>query len=363
MKTEQVNIRIKPELAAALDRMASAESIDRAAAARRLLERSLRQWQVERAVRDYQEGASSLGHAAENAGVTQWELLDLARDARVAHPLTARESEERIADLLAEDSKGTLPDRPPQPGAVLLVGINPAPVSVRAGHYYQGRLGHRLWSRLERVGLLSGATEGSEDDAFARAGNGLTDIVKRPTRSAAELDAQEIETGAARLREKIREWRPGLILFAFKEPAARLCGRTVQPGRCGEVDGTPAFLLTGPYAAASEAARVDDELRRLLGRQESDRQPHESTQRITANDLAHGQIRLPRAAKRFFPSERTTLDLVINGTRVRATYDPRLGPDRARSAVLRIGPQLRDLVVADTTLSVSSGPAGVPVIN
>jgi hypothetical protein len=34
MKTEQVNIRIKPELAEALDRMASAESIDRAAAAR-----------------------------------------------------------------------------------------------------------------------------------------------------------------------------------------------------------------------------------------------------------------------------------------------------------------------------------------
>ncbi len=363
MKTEQVNIRIKPELAAALDRMASAESIDRAAAARRLLERSLRQWQVERAVREYQEGASSLAHAAETAGVTQWELLDLVRDAGVAHPLTAREAEKRIADLLAEGEEETLPDVPPRPGGVLLVGIHPAPVSVRAGHYYQGRLGRRLWSRLERIGLLADATEGSEDDEFARAGNGLTDIVKRPTRSAAELDAREIEAGAARLLEQIREWRPGLILFAFKEPAARMCGSAVQPGRCGEIEGIPAFLLTGPYAAADETERVNDELRRLLGGRRRDRQPRESTQRITANDLAHGQIRLPRAAKRFFPSERTTLDVVIKGTRVRATYDPRLGPDRARSAVLRIGSRLRDLVTVDSTMSVSSGPAGVPVLN
>jgi hypothetical protein len=218
-----------------------------------------------------------------------------------------------------------------------------------------------LWSRLERIGLLAGATEGSEDDAFARAGNGLTDIVKRPTRSATELGTRELDSGTARLREKIREWRPGLVLFAFKEPAARMLGPAVQPGPCGEIEGTPAFLLTGPYAAAEEAARVDDELSRMLGVR-SDRQPQESTQRITANDLARGQIRLSRAAKRFFPSERTTLDVVIKGIRMRALYDPRLGPDRARSAVLRIGPELRDLVRVGTTLSVSSGPAGVPVI-
>ena len=360
MKTEQVNIRIKPDLAAALDRMAQAESLDRAAAARRLLERSLRQWQVDRAVRDYQEGASSLGHAAESAGITQWELLDLARDAGVAHPLTAREVEQRMSELLADEV--TLPDVPPQPGGVLLVGINPAPASVRARHYYQGRLGRRLWWRLERIGLLSEAAEGSEDNAFAQAGNGLTDIVKRPTRSAAELDSREIEAGAAQLRQKIRDWRPGLVLFAFKEPAARIFGSGVRPGHCGEIDGVPAFLLTWPYAAAAEAARID-EFRRFLGDRPNDREQRDPTQRVTANDLARGQIRLPRSAKRFFPSERTTIDVMIKGTRVRATYDPRLGPDRARSAVLQIGPQLRSLVAVNTTLSVSSGPAGVPVIN
>ena len=30
------------------------------------------------------------------------------------------------------------------------IGINPAPTSVRAGHYYQGRLGQQFYERLRR---------------------------------------------------------------------------------------------------------------------------------------------------------------------------------------------------------------------
>lgn len=34
------------------------------------------------------------------------------------------------------------------------VGINPSPVSVAAGHYYQGRLGRLFFSRLYEAGVL-----------------------------------------------------------------------------------------------------------------------------------------------------------------------------------------------------------------
>src|SRR5688572_15613671 len=97
----------------------------------------------------------------------------------------------------------TLPDRPCRPCHVLLVGINPSPVSVAAGHYYQGRHGRRLWGRLTRIGLLVGATSGLEDDAFVAFGHGLTDVVKRPTAAASELSPRELREGVPALLTKI----------------------------------------------------------------------------------------------------------------------------------------------------------------
>lgn len=151
------------------------------------------------------------------------------------------------------------------PGGILVVGINPAPVSVARGHYYQGKLGSRLWKRLESLGLLTDPVPGHEDEAFVRAGHGLTDVVKRVTRSAAELDAAELRAGAQLLRGKLREWRPRLVLFAFKQAAvAALGSRAVKAGPCGEIEGVPAFLLSGPYARVEDARAIDDELRRML---------------------------------------------------------------------------------------------------
>jgi double-stranded uracil-DNA glycosylase len=158
----------------------------------------------------------------------------------------------------------TLPDRPCQPGGVLLIGINPAPISLAAGHYYQGQLGRRTWQRLARIGLLSSFRQGLEDDAFIAAGHGLTDIVKRPTAGADEISPHEFIAGRKALCSKISEWKPGLLLFVFKPPAAHLLGDSVQPGRCAGYHKTMTFLLSPPYAKTGVAARIDEELRALL---------------------------------------------------------------------------------------------------
>lgn len=147
---------------------------------------------------------------------------------------------------------------------MLLVGINPAPPSVAAGHYYQGRMGQRLWSRLRGLGLLDDDPASWEDDAFVAAGNGLTDLVKRPTRSASEVSAGERASGREGLARKAREWEPGLILFAFRPPAEALLGPRVAPGQCDDFEGTPTFLLSGPYAPRAEAAAIDETLAALL---------------------------------------------------------------------------------------------------
>jgi TDG/mug DNA glycosylase family protein len=276
--------------------------------------------------------------------------------------------------------KDSLPDITPISGGILLVGINPSPVSVLAGHYYQGRLGKRLWVRLARLGLLRNANFGVEDEAFAKAGNGLTDIIKRPTPSAKDLNEQELAQGAIILREKIRSWKPGLILFPFREPAVRLIGRSVKPGLCGEIEGVPAFLLSGPYAPSSKAGAIDRELLSLLGKKpisvpasiekslpsdsrdyvEKSRLGKSITQRVNAVDLQAGRIRLPGETKRFFPAVRGFVTINLRGTRLDAAYDPRTGPDRERSAVLSIGRErLQPLVKPDEILTVSRGSAGV----
>jgi TDG/mug DNA glycosylase family protein len=317
----------------------------------------------------YRRGDVSIGRAAEEAGLTQRELLDATRAAGLAYPLDVSDVDERISELEGKSStpkRETLPDIEPKEGGVLLVGINPAPISVAAGHYYQGRLGRRLWRRLERVGLLTDASSGSEDEAFARAGHGLTDLVKRATTSATELGADELAAGVDSLREKIKKWKPGLILFAFSQPARYALGRRMEPGLAPELEGVSTFLLSGPYAAAAETDRIDAELARVLEQHVAGGRERDTkrSQRVTAKDLSAGQIRFPRAAKKFFPTERQTVDIVLRGTRLAGTYDPRLGPDRERSAVLRVGRDpLRDLVRANEVLRVSRGLGGVVLLD
>ena len=251
----------------------------------------------------------------------------------------------------------TLPDHPCRPGGVLLVGINPSPVSVAAGHYYQGRLGQRLWARLRRVGLLADEAAEWEDDAYVAAGNGLTDLVKRPTAQASGLTPKELAGGRDALAAKARDWKPGLLLFAFRPPAEALFGRGVSSGPCGAFEGIPAFLMSGPYASRAITEANDALLVAALGGSAitpaaPEATAHEAsarvptgpsggpTQHVTAVDLRTGRIRLPArsssGAKAVFPVTKGDVDIVLRGHEMRVPYDPRLGPDR-RSGVLTIG--------------------------
>lgn len=284
MKTGQLNLRLEIRLLDELERAAREDGVDRATMARRLVFEALRQRRLEVALRSYADGSWSAGHAAEVAGISHWELLDLARARGTAHLLTPEVAEARLARLASPDSRvaepgpayraarklaagapATLPDRPPRPGGVLLVGVNPAPASVKAGHYWQGKLGKRLWRRLHRLGLLEDAVPGREDDAFVAAGNGLTDLVKRVTASASEIGRDELRAGAERLGGLVADWKPGLVVFVFKQAARAALGDAgVAPGECGRIGGVRAFLLSSPYASTAETARVDAELEKLL---------------------------------------------------------------------------------------------------
>ncbi len=145
------------------------------------------------------------------------------------------------------------------------VGINPAPPSVAAGHYYQGRLGQQFFQRLRQAPVLpSGAMRGQEDDAAFASGVGFTDIVKRPTARADAIDHEEFVYGKALLVGKLEAIRPPLVIFPFKKTATVLFGQFEGNGFIGRspVEGVEAFVMPGPYAPSDLVSQRVADLRR-----------------------------------------------------------------------------------------------------
>jgi hypothetical protein len=79
-----------------------------------------------------------------------------------------------------------------------------------------------------------------------------------------------------------------------------------------------------------------------------------NSQPVTLSDIRTGQIRFPRPAKGYFPKERSVVTVVLRGVQLEGRYDPRTGPDRGRSGVLRLGKSnIERLVRPDEVLSAS----------
>lgn len=167
-----------------------------------------------------------------------------------------------VEDWMGEPCE-TLVDllRPALNGVV--VGINPSPVSVEAGHYYQGVVGQRFFRRLEQAGVIP-VGDGFEDDRAFEAGLGFTDVVKRPTTRADGLRVGELEHGTTLLEEKLGALEVPRIIFTFKKSAVALLGQFdgfgVRPGR--PIAGASVFVMPGPMEATKRVRPALENLRR-----------------------------------------------------------------------------------------------------
>ena len=165
------------------------------------------------------------------------------------------EEVETLADLL-------------RPGLLAVaVGINPAPKSVAAGHYYQGNYGQTFFRRLSKAGLLPEAPGFEDDRAFA-AGVGFTDVVKRPTAGMGGLRPGELEHGRPILERKFTKQDVPLAIFVFKSAAETLFGilplgfyGLVPRRRLGQAR---VFVMPGPTAARAIATDAIEKLKRAL---------------------------------------------------------------------------------------------------
>jgi double-stranded uracil-DNA glycosylase len=147
---------------------------------------------------------------------------------------------------------------------VLFCGINPSLLSAERGHHF-ARPGNRFWPALHLAGLTPRCLEPAEDRELLRYRLGVTNVVDRPTRTAAELSRAELREGAAALAELVARYRPGVVAvlgvtawrLAFDRPRAAL---GVQPERIG---GVAAWVLPNPSGLNAHHQLPD--LARLYG--------------------------------------------------------------------------------------------------
>jgi len=168
-------------------------------------------------------------------------------------------------------SAGTLPDLLRDGLNLIFIGINPSLYSVAQGHYF-ARKTNRFWPALSRSILSEPARRALgvdqllpvDDAALLAHGIGFTDIVKRPTARADELDPAEFADAARQLTAKLKIFQPRIVCFqgmmgfrpflrvhAPDHPRPELGEQPIRIGR------TRLFVVPSPSAANAHASPAE----------------------------------------------------------------------------------------------------------
>ena len=121
--------------------------------------------------------------------------------------------------------------------------VNPGDRSSRIGHYYAGR-GNQFWNLLFESRLVSEQIAPEDDRRVIEFGIGLTDIVKRWSRSSSSLRAADYQDGIPRLIAKLKDTKPRIVAFNGKLAYERVTRSVVRLGWQPEpLEGAKVFVL------------------------------------------------------------------------------------------------------------------------
>lgn len=157
---------------------------------------------------------------------------------------------------------------------ILFIGFNPGIRSAQTGHHFAGP-SNRFWKLLAESGLTPRRFAPEEDRDLLALGFGVTNIVPRPTRAAAEITKEEFIEGRKRLIAKLKRCKPliacyeGIGVYREAARAAKVdCGRQPQSIVSGVTDfvvSSPSGLNRIPYA---EQLKLYVELKELAEKQD-----------------------------------------------------------------------------------------------
>lgn len=152
----------------------------------------------------------------------------------------------------------TLADVWPERAVAMIVGLNPAPKSVAAGHYYQGSVGQRQLLRLADAGPFDRPAGPFFESSAITAGVGFTDLVKRPTVGEGDVLRREQEHGRGALFAELKRREVPLVVCVFRHPADAILGRKSVVGFQSESTpwGGALFRMPGPFENSSRSGEV-----------------------------------------------------------------------------------------------------------
>jgi TDG/mug DNA glycosylase family protein len=140
---------------------------------------------------------------------------------------------------------------------LVFVGINPGKTSAERGHYY-ARPGNPFWEFLFESGLTARRLYPEDDQLILDFGIGLTDVVKRWSRSSGDLSAQEFRVGATRLADKLKRITPQVVAFNGKVAYEKFSGRAARLGWQEErIAGARVFVLPSTSPRNARMLRVE----------------------------------------------------------------------------------------------------------
>lgn len=163
--------------------------------------------------------------------------------------------------LVAARRLHTLPDTVGPAMRLLVCGLNPSLYAAEVGVGF-ARGGNRFWPAALAAGLVS--RDRDPRHALVAHGVGMTDLVKRPTRQAAELTAAEYAEGLARLERLAERLEPRVVCFVGLAGWRAAVDRRATPGpQPRRIGGRPAYVMpsTSGLNARTSLAELTDHLR------------------------------------------------------------------------------------------------------
>ena len=98
---------------------------------------------------------------------------------------------------------------------VVFCGLNPASTAARDGHNFSNR-SNRFWPVLHRAGFTSERLAPQDEQRLLDFGCGITAVVRRPTRRAEEIAADEYRQARRGFEARMRRYAPRALAFLGK---------------------------------------------------------------------------------------------------------------------------------------------------
>jgi TDG/mug DNA glycosylase family protein len=143
------------------------------------------------------------------------------------------------------------------------------------GHYYAGR-GNAFWPILFQGGVVPEPLDYHDDKRVIEFGIGLTDLVKRPTKTVDELTREDYAEGRIVLSQKLEEYAPHVVAFNGKHTYERFSQRKCKFGIQKELlYGARVYVLPSTPGSITESnaenLRHFRKLAQLVSRTEKER--------------------------------------------------------------------------------------------